>query len=130
MACREDPQIALADVANEHLAVGAHHRYTRISVEYIGPFIGCVPVQFAIAPRCQAHVNARYIFRGWQHTLGHLVRPPPFLNPLLDEVEGVPQRYDIAMVCWGRVVAVGIQPQKSLVFLSWIARRMVLLGFL
>src|SRR5260370_10732967 len=62
--------------------------------------------------------------------LSHFVCPATLFDALLDEVERIPDRHDIAMIGWRRSIGVRIQGQKSLVLLPRVARRMVVLSLL
>src|SRR6266850_329030 len=73
----EKPEVALTNVTYEHLTVGTHHRYAGFSVQHVSPFVGRVPMEFAVAPGGQAHINASDIPGGRQFTLGHLMGPTP-----------------------------------------------------
>src|SRR6266404_5558455 len=87
----EKPEVAFANVAYEHQPVRTHHRYAGFSVQHVGPFVGSVPVEFAIAPGGQAHVDASDILRGRQFALGHLMGPTAFFHSLLDQIERIPK---------------------------------------
>jgi hypothetical protein len=86
-ARRKDPKIALTHVTNKHGAIGVHHGDTSIAIEYISPFIGSVPVQFAIAPCREAHLDAGNILGRRKDALSHLVGPSTLFNPLLHQIE-------------------------------------------
>ena len=117
----ENPEIALADVADEHGAIWVHHRDTGIAVEYVSPFVGSVPVHFAIAACGQAHLDAGNILGRRKFALSHLVGPSALLNPLLHQIERVPDGAYIAVVGGRRSVRVRIQIQKRLVLRARIA---------
>src|SRR5258708_2799063 len=71
-ASREIPQIALAHVVDKDRPVKIQYCDAGISIEHDGPFIGCMPMQFAKAASRQAHVDAGYVCGGWQFALLHL----------------------------------------------------------
>src|ERR1700740_3788034 len=95
----EKPEVAFANVAYEHLTVGTHHRYAGFSVQDVSPFVGHVPVEFAIAPGGQAHVDASDFLRGRQFAVGHLMGPTAFLQALLDQIERIPYRNHGSIIC-------------------------------
>jgi hypothetical protein len=76
-----------------------------------------MPVEFAVAARGQAHVDAGDVLRGGQFTLRDLVGPAPFLDPFLDQVERIPQRDDIAVIGWRRIFESGFSSSSGL--FSW-----------
>src|SRR4029077_15889651 len=121
----EKPEVAFANVAYEHLTVGTHHRYTGFSVQHVSPFVGSVPVEFAVTPGGQAHVDASDILRGRQFALGHLMGPTAFLHALLDQIERIPQRNHVSMIRRRWHVRIRIFIQEWFVFLTWITGRVV-----
>jgi hypothetical protein len=58
MSRRKKPEVAFANIAYEYLTIGTHHPYAGFSVQHVSPFVSRVPVEFAIAPGGQAHVDA------------------------------------------------------------------------
>src|ERR1700732_5565231 len=125
MSCWEKPEVAFANVAYEHLTVGTHHRYAGFSVQHVSPFIGSVPVEFAVAPGGQAHVDASDIPRGRQFALGHLMGPTTFLHALLGQIERIPERNHVSMIRRRWHVRIRIFIQERFVFLTWITGRVV-----
>jgi hypothetical protein len=98
VACREDPQIAFANVADEHGSIRVHHSDAGMAVKNISPLIGGVRVQFAVAACGETHVDAGDIFRRREDTLRDLVSPSTLFHALLHQIEGVPYRPDVAVI--------------------------------
>ena len=58
VACGKNPQIIFADVPNKDFSVRVDERYPGVAVQHVSPFVGGVPVQFAIASGREPHVDA------------------------------------------------------------------------
>ena len=83
----KEPKISFTNVVDEHCPIGIEHRDTGIPIFHEGPFVGCVPVQFAKATCSQSHIHASKISRGRQFSLRDLVRPTTFFQALACQVE-------------------------------------------
>src|ERR1700751_110786 len=116
----EKPEVAFADVAYEHLTVGTHQRYAGFSVPHVSPFVGSLPMEFAIAPGGQAHVDASDIPGGRQFAVGHLMGPTAFLHALLDQIKRIPKWHHASMIRRRWHVRIRILIQEGFVFLTWI----------
>ena len=55
---REEPEVTLAHIVDEHRSIGVQNSYASIAIEHNGPFIRRVPMQFAEAATGKPHVNA------------------------------------------------------------------------
>jgi hypothetical protein len=129
-AGREHPQVTFFHIPAKHGPVGIHHRNAGAPIEHIRSLIRGMPVHFTIAAGGQAHVDASDVSGRRRFPFRYLVGPSTFFDALLGEVEGIPQRHNITVAGrrWG--VGVGIQAEECLVFLTGVARRMIVLRLL
>jgi hypothetical protein len=90
-AGREEPYVSRRNVIDENLAIRSKHRNASGARDYICPFVGCVPVQLAIAPRGQAHLDACHFLGCGKVMVVDLISPATFLDPPMSQVKGIPE---------------------------------------
>ena len=73
-----------------------------------------MPVHFATAACSEPHVDASNDPGRRQDALRHLVGPSTFLDALFDQIEGIPDRYCIAVIAGGGVLEFGFFPKSAL----------------
>jgi hypothetical protein len=71
-------------------------------------------VHLAIAACCEAHIDACNILGRRKDPVSHLVGPSTLLDALLDKVEGIPERYNIAMIRRRRSIGVWFSVRRGL----------------
>jgi hypothetical protein len=114
VSSREDPEIALFDIADEHIPVRLHHGNSRLAVKDIGPLVRRMPMHLTKATGGEAHIHARNVLGGWQFALGDFVRPTTLFHALLHKIKRIPDGNEVAMIRWRRSIGVWIEPQESL----------------
>src|SRR5262249_23309616 len=61
---RKEPEVAVSDVTDEDRPIRIQDGHSRFAIKHEGPFVGGMPVQFAIASRSQTHGHACHVLRG------------------------------------------------------------------
>src|SRR5260370_9685040 len=126
---RKEPEIARLHVFDEAFSVVIDCGDSRSASQHQCPFCRIVPMKFADAAGGQAHIDSRSIRGDWKVFHRHLPGPATRLYaPMLDG-ERIPERFDFAMIGWRRQEAIWAGLTQELVFWSWIACALPMLGF-
>ena len=122
---REEPEVALGHVVDEHCSVGIENGNARIAVEHDGPFICGVPMQLAVAAASEAHGDASEVGGGSEFALGYLVRPAAFLHAIARQIKRIPDGADVSVICRRRRVGVRVLGQEGRILRAWVAHRVI-----
>src|ERR1700689_4154403 len=120
MASREIPQIPFGYIIDEDGPVRVQECNSSIPVQHDGPFVRSVPMQFAEAAGCEAHVHASDVFGRRQFALRDLMSPATFLNSLMCQVKRIPDRSHISVVGGRGRVRIRILIKQRYVLRAWI----------
>src|SRR5260370_370401 len=128
-AGRKEPEIARLHVFDEAVSVVIDCGDSRSASQHQRPFCRIVPMKFADAAGGQAHIDSSDILGDWKVFHRHLPGPATRLNATMLDGERIPERFDFAMIGWRRQEAIWAGLTQELVFWSWIACALPILGF-
>src|SRR5262249_25829903 len=103
MGSWEEPEVAFRNVTDEDASIRLEYRHSGIAIEHVGPLIGCMPVEFAVASSRQTHGDTSQVLRRGKLLSRDLTGPATVLDAAMRQVEGIPDRHHIPTIrTWGR----------------------------